>query len=245
MRHMFKAALSGATVLSFAVAARAADLPRQAPPPPPPALPVFTWTGFYAGVNAGYGFSTGSGGFTDPTFGTATGGGRSGGFAGGGQAGYTYQFTPGSGFVVGVETDIQGAAFGKADAAYLGGTPYYSLRPSLDYFGTVRGRVGYAFDRVLIYGTGGFAYGGGSRPSAASAYPYSLPGTTRTGYAVGGGVEYAFTQKLSAKVEALYLHLGRGFSGATYYDASVPAYYGGGKSDAGFALVRAGLNYRF
>ncbi|WP_342162608.1 outer membrane protein [Methylobacterium sp. SD21] len=245
MRHVFKAALSGAAAMSFAVAAQAADLPRQAPPPPPPALPVFTWTGFYAGVNAGYGFSTGSGGFTDPTYGTATGGGRSGGFAGGGQVGYNYQFTPGSGFVIGVETDIQGAAFGKADAAYIGGTPYYSIRPSLDYFGTVRGRVGYAFDRVMIYGTGGFAYGGGSLPAAASAYPYSLPGTTRTGYTVGGGVEYAFTQKISAKVEALYMHLGRGFSGAAYYDASVPAYYGAGKSDAGFALVRAGLNYRF
>lgn len=246
MRFLSSAALSGAAVLSFVVAAQAADLPRQAPPPPPPpALPVFTWTGFYAGVNAGYAFPTGGGGFTDPTYGAVTGGGRSGGFAGGGQIGYNYQFTPGSGFVVGVETDIQGAALAQADAAYLGTTPYYSLRPSLDYFGTVRGRVGYAFDRVLIYGTGGFAYGGGSLPSAASAYPYTLPSTTRTGYAVGGGVEYAFTEKLSVKVEALYLHLGRGFTGATYYDSAANAYYGAGRADAGFALVRAGVNYRF
>lgn len=249
MRYPHTAALSGAAVLLLAVSAslsaQAADLPRQAPPPPPPALPVFTWTGFYAGVNAGYAFQTGGSRFTDPTYGTVTGGGRSGGFAGGGQIGYNYQFTPGSGFVVGVETDIQGAALAKADAAYLGTTPYYSVRPNLDYFGTVRGRVGYAFDRVLVYGTGGFAYGGGSAASAAAAYPYALPSTTRTGYAVGGGVEYALTAKLSAKVEALYLHLGRGFSGATYYDPSAPAYYGAGRSDAGFALVRAGLNYRF
>lgn len=55
----------------------------------------------------------------------------------------------------------------------------------------------------------------------------------------------AFTQKLSAKVEALDMHLGRGFSSATYHDASVPAFYGAGKSDAGFALVNAGLNDRF
>ncbi|MGU3450564.1 outer membrane protein [Methylobacterium sp. 391_Methyba4] len=240
------AALTGAAACCFAFAAQAADLPRRAPPPPlPPSLPVFTWTGFYAGVNAGYAFRTGSSSFTDPTYGAVTGGGRGGGFAGGGQIGYNYQFTPGSGFVVGFETDLQGTAFAKADAAYLGTTPYYSVRPSLDYFGTVRGRLGYAIDRVLIYGTGGFAYGGGTRSTYAGSYPYTLPATDRTGYAAGGGIEYAFTEKLSAKVEALYLHLGRGSSAATYYNASVPAYYGAGKQESGFALVRAGVNYRF
>jgi outer membrane immunogenic protein len=240
------AALTGAAACCFAFAAQAADLPRRAPPPPlPPSLPVFTWTGFYAGVNAGYAFRTGSSGFTDPTYGAVTGGGRGGGFAGGGQIGYNYQLTPGSGFVVGFETDLQGTAFAKADAAYLGTTPYYSVRPSLDYFGTVRGRLGYAIDRVLIYGTGGFAYGGGTRSTYAGSYPYTLPATDRTGYAAGGGIEYAFTEKLSAKVEALYLHLGRGSSAATYYNASVPAYYGAGKQESGFALVRAGVNYRF
>ncbi|MEE7440301.1 outer membrane protein [Methylobacterium oryzae] len=245
MNARTSAALAGAACGCLALAAQAADLPRRAPPPPLPSLPVFTWTGFYAGVNAGYAFPTGSGGFTDPTYGAVTGGGRSGGFAGGGQVGYNYQFTPGSGVVVGVEADIQGAAFAKADAAYLGTTPYYSVRPSLDYFGTVRARLGYAFDRVLVYGTGGFAYGGGARATDAGAYPYTLPSTDRTGYAAGGGIEYAFTEKLSAKVEALYLHLGRGTNAATYYNASVPAFYGAGKQDSGFAVVRVGVNYRF
>ena len=245
MMTSLRVALLGVAAGSVALGAQAADLPRRAPPPPLPLPPAFTWTGFSAGVNAGYAFRTGSGGFTDPAYGAVTGGNRSGGFAGGGQIGYNYQFTPGSGFVIGVETDIQGTAFGKADAAYLGTTPYYSVRPSLDYFGTVRGRLGYAFDRVLIYGTGGFAYGGGARSSYAATYPYTLPGTGRTGYAAGGGIEYAFTEKLSAKVEALYLHLDRGFTGTTYYSAAVPAYYGAGKQDSGFALVRAGVNYRF
>jgi outer membrane immunogenic protein len=247
MTTSFRAALFGAAAgcLALSAQAQAADLPRRAPPPSLPPLPVFTWTGLYAGLNAGYAFRMDSGGFTDPTYGTVTGGKSSGGFAGGGQIGYNYQFTPGSGFVLGFETDIQGASFAKADAAYLGTAPYYSVRPSLDYFGTVRGRLGYAFDRVLVYGTGGFAYGGGSRASSAASYPYTLPGTDRTGYAAGGGVEYAFTEKLSAKVEALYIHLGRGFTGSTYYNAGVPAYYGAGKQDSGFALVRAGLNYRF
>jgi outer membrane immunogenic protein len=237
------ALLAAASCLTLG--AQAADLPRRAPPPLPAPLPVFTWTGLYAGLNAGYAFRTGSSAYTDPTYGTVTGGSQGGGFAGGGQIGYNYQFTPGSGFVVGFETDIQGASFAKADAAYLGSTPYYSVRPSLDYFGTVRGRVGYAFDRVLVYGTGGFAYGGGARSSYAAAYPYAVPGTDRTGYAAGGGIEYAFTEKLSAKVEALYLHLDRGFSGAAYYNASVPAYYGAGKQNSDFGLVRAGVNYRF
>ncbi|MFK5595936.1 outer membrane protein [Methylobacterium sp. HMF5984] len=237
--------LSAAALVGALSTVEAADLPRRAPPLPLPLPPAFTWSGFYAGVNAGYAFRNSSSGFTDPTYGTVTGGGAKGGFAGGGQVGYNYQFTPGSGFVLGVETDIQGTAFAKADAAYLGTTPYYSVRPSLDYFGTVRGRVGYAFDRVLIYGTGGFAYGGGSRSANAAAYPYTLPDTTRTGYAVGGGVEYAFTDKLSAKIEALYLNLGKRSSGTTYYDATNAAYYGAGRNDAGFGLVRAGLNYRF
>ena len=237
--------LSATGLIAGLAAAGAADLPRRAPPPPLPVPPAFTWTGFYAGVNAGYAFPGGGGGFTDPTYGTVTGGGARGGFAGGGQVGYNYQFAPGSGLVLGVETDLQGTAFAKADAAYLGTQPFNSVRPSLDYFGTLRGRVGYAFDRVLIYGTGGFAYGGGSRSANASAYPYALPDTTRTGYAVGGGIEYAFTDKLSAKIEALYLHLGKRFSGATYYDATAGAYYGAGRSEAGFGLVRAGLNYRF
>jgi outer membrane immunogenic protein len=245
MTIRIQAALLGAASL-LTLDAEAADLPRRAPPAPPArSLPVFTWTGLYAGLNAGYAFRAGSSAYTDPTYGTVTGGNRAGGFAGGGQLGYNYQFTPGSGLVIGFETDIQAASFAKADAAYLGSTPYYSVRPSLDYFGTVRGRVGYAFDRVLVYGTGGFAYGGGSRSSYAAAYPYAVPGAGRTGYAAGGGVEYAFTEKLSAKVEALYLHLDHGFSGAAYYNADVPAYYGAGKQNSDFALVRAGMNYRF
>ncbi len=109
----------------------------------------------------------------------------------------------------------------------------------------MRGRVGYAFDRVLIYGTGGFASGGGSAAADASASPYKPPDTTRTGYAVGGGVESAFTDKLSATIEALYRNLGKRFSGATYDDATNAASYGAGRSDAGFGLARAGLNDRF
>ncbi|MEA1831046.1 outer membrane beta-barrel protein [Methylobacterium durans] len=228
--------------------ASAADLPRrEAPLPALPIPPAFTWTGFYLGVNAGYGFRGAPSTFGDATYGTVTQSSRDrGGFLGGVQAGYTYQVSPGSGLVLGLETDFQGTAFAKADAAYLGTTPYYSVAPNVDYFGTVRGRVGYAFDRVLIYGTGGFAYGGGSRSSHAGAYTGTLPDSSRIGYAVGGGLEYAFTERWSAKIEALYVNLRRSWANAaTVYDASVPAYYGIGRTDPGFAIVRAGLNYRW
>ncbi|GJD48791.1 hypothetical protein OPKNFCMD_1517 [Methylobacterium crusticola] len=240
--------LGGAALLCAGLAgpARAADLPRRAAPPAFTPVPVFTWTGFYAGLNAGYGFGGGAGRFTDATYGTVTTGGRDGAFVGGGQVGYNYQLTPGSGLVVGVEADIQGTTFGRGRGGLVGTTAFYDVGPSLDWFGTVRGRLGYAFDRFLVYGTGGFAYGGGSRPPYAASFTGTLPDTFRTGWTAGGGVEYAITDSLSARVEALYVNLDR--SGGTtglVYDTATAAYYGLGRSRTDFGVVRAGLNYRF
>ncbi|KMO32690.1 porin, partial [Methylobacterium variabile] len=225
----------------------AADLPRRAAPPPAfTPVPVFTWTGFYAGVNAGAGFGGGGGTVTDATYGPVSLGSRNAAFVGGGQIGYNYQVTPGSGFVVGVEADIQGTTFGQARSGLVGTTSFYDVGPSLDWYGTVRGRLGYAFDRFLVYGTGGFAYGGGSTPSNASYYTGTLPGSFRTGWTAGGGVEYAITERLSARVEALYVSLARdGGSGGLVYDTATSAYYGLGRRSADFGVVRAGLNYRF
>lgn len=237
--------LPGLAGILLASGAGAADLPRRVAPPLPPAPPVFTWTGFYVGANAGYGFRGGASSYTDATYGTVTESGGKGGFVGGGQIGYNYQLTPGSGWVLGAEADIQGTGFGRRGDGTIGATPYYGVSPSLDWFGTVRGRLGYAFDRWLVYGTGGFAYGGGSRSPYAASYPYTLPDTARIGYALGGGVEYALTDHISVKVEGLYVDLGRRGTGTTVYDATVPAYYGTGRSESGFGVVRGGLNYKF
>ncbi len=233
--------------LALAAPALAADLPRRAAPPPAfTPVPVFTWTGFYAGVNAGAGFGGGGGTFTDATYGTVTPGSRDAAFVGGGQIGYNYQFTPGSGFVIGAEADIQGTTFGRPRSGLVGTTTFTDIGPSLDWFGTVRGRIGYAFDRFLVYGTGGFAYGGGSTPSTASYYTGTLPSTFRTGWTAGGGVEYAITERLSARIEALYVSLDRnGGSGGLVYDTATTAYYGLGRPKTDFGVVRAGLNYRF
>lgn len=233
--------------LAVATPALAADLPRRAAPPPAfTAVPVFTWTGFHAGVNAGAGFGGGGGTFTDATYGTVTPGSRDAAFVGGGQIGYDYQFTPGSGFVIGAEADIQGTTFGRPRSGLVGTTTFTDIGPSLDWFGTVRGRIGYAFDRFLVYGTGGFAYGGGSTPSTASYYTGTLPSTFRTGWTAGGGVDYAITDRLSARIEALYVSLDRnGGSGGLVYDGATTAYYGLGRPKTEFGVVRAGLNYRF
>src|SRR6185437_10872259 len=124
-------------------------------------VPIFRWTGSYFGANAGYGWAANTGDITyESTAGPDRSGGpdAAGGF-GGGQIGYNWQGVFSNDFVLGVEADIQGSDVddtwrGTTDAGLDGST-----RQSLEWFGTVRGRLGWAFDRTLIYGTGGFAYG--------------------------------------------------------------------------------------
>jgi outer membrane immunogenic protein len=190
------------------------------------AIPVFTWTGFYAGVNGGYAFGEGSRRLIDTTTGaTAVVGGDDEGFIGGGQVGFNYQIGT---FVVGLETDIQNADLGGEDQFTVGGTTFRT-RGSDNYFGTLRGRAGLAFDRFMVYGTGGLAYG-----------DVGSFGTEGVGWTAGGGVEYAFTNNITAKVEGLYVSL----------DRNNDAYVIGGNSftprgNEEFGLVRAGLNFKF
>jgi outer membrane immunogenic protein len=223
----------------FTTAAAAADLPRRAAPPAYVAVPVFTWTGFYAGTLTGYSFSdekirtignnNGAGGLTNTQLGVAQGR-RPGsikpnaeGFTSfGGNVGYDYQFNPGNSFVVGVAADATlmdidaRKAYGSPAQASNGfGTEVSGFRQKLDYLGTVRGRVGYAFDRFLVYGTGGFAYGkvdysANFFNSTNGALAYTNRYTeTATGYVYGGGVEYALpTDSFLAKFNLLsYLNL--------------------------------------
>jgi outer membrane immunogenic protein len=240
MRSSLLSLLAGTAALAIAAsAAQSADLPsRYAPPPMIAAVPVFTWTGFYVGVNAGYGWSTNdrNGGF-DPVFGYLNSGGSDGGFVGGGQVGYNYQIGQ---FVVGLETDIQYADIGGG--SNFGGS-------SDGYFGTVRARAGFAFDRALIYATGGFAYGdigstnNGYYGTTLNNF-YGNNSDTSTGWVLGGGVEYAFTNNLTAKIEGLYVNLGSNNNNG-YYGVLPVAAYSFSKQDNEFGVVRAGLNYKF
>jgi outer membrane immunogenic protein len=215
-----------------------ADLPMRSAPPVFTPLPVYNWSGFYVGVNAGVGWANG-GNVTvaDPKLGPQSINVSShSGFLGGGQIGYNFQAGE---FVYCVEADIQYADIGSS----VNWGPYGKLGVSTgsngEYFGTVRARAGYAIDRTLLFLTGGLAYGGlNSSPLGGNA-------TSNVGYALGGGVEYAFTQHWTAKIEALYINLSNGSNrtiavtnGGVIYPISVSSGNGGG-------LVRVGVNYKF
>jgi outer membrane immunogenic protein len=226
--------LAGPAALALAATvAQAADLPsRYSPAPAFGAMPVFTWTGFYVGANVGYGWNTGTSRYYDPAFGYV-GSSKKGGFVGGGQVGYNYQFGM---FLVGVETDLQYAAVGNKGASY--GNVYYTGN-SDGFFGTVRARLGVAFDRALVYGTGGFAYGdiGGNR-SYDPVLGYHRDNSTNGGWTLGGGMEYAVSNNISAKVEGLYVNIDTksNYTLGDRYDD---------RRDTEFGVLRAGLNYKF
>lgn len=217
---MKKFLLSGVAALGLiaAGAASAADLPsRKGPVVAPVYVPVFTWTGFYVGANAGYAWGNVKANSVNL--------GRVGdldGFIGGGQVGYNYQMGQ---FVVGAEADFQGADLATGNSLGL-------VRVKTEYFGTVRARVGVAFDRFMPYITGGWAYG--NVKTSIPALAFSSDRTHTGGYAIGGGLEYAFTNNLIGGVEYLYVDLGeKNILGA------------GTKVGTDFSVVRARLSYKF
>ena len=156
-------------------AVQAADLGMPPPPynPPPPA-PAYTWTGFYIGTNGGFGgnqfqypFSVGA----IPGLGlgatTGTSALNSSGFFGGGQVGYNWQFAPA--WVAGVEADFDGADI-EGKATTTANTFTGNVGSTLDWFGTVRARVGYLVTpTALVYATGGWAYGHTTASANAAA----------------------------------------------------------------------------
>ncbi len=223
------AGLLGLAVTStLALSANAADMYRgglkDGPPPPMPvAIAAPTWTGFYVGVNGGYGWAA-SDGLLSPE----------GGF-GGGQIGYNWQGLFGySPLVIGLETDFQGSGISDSAVDVLGN----SIENSLNWFGTVRGRVGYAIGPTLVYATGGFAYGQVKSKGNLAGLAYDIS-ETQTGYTVGGGVEYKWNPAWSVKAEYLYINLdASNLNGAGPLNASTSD-----RSDVN--IVRVGLNYAF
>ncbi|HEY1153062.1 MAG TPA: outer membrane protein [Pseudolabrys sp.] len=211
--------LSLIAAASFVVSnALAADLPRPVYKAPAyVADPIFSWTGFYIGANAGYGF-----GKSDWDFpaGTST---SPKGFVGGAQLGYNYQI---GSFVFGLEGDYDYSAM-KGDTA-CGGT---TCTTKNTWLATGRGRIGYAFDRFLPYFTGGVAFG-----NVKAETPFAGSSSNRTGYALGGGLEYALLGAWSVRAEYLYVDLGS-------FNAAVAPLTNNVSFKAN--VVRAGINYRF
>jgi outer membrane immunogenic protein len=188
---------------------------------------------------------------------------RHSGFVGGGQIGYNVQL---GSFVIGVEADLQAADLGGRAAPIV--TPFVPgfvpvIRQShVDWFGTVRGRAGVAFDQVpffnqvLLYGTGGFAYGGISDTGFCAGAFQCDNHRVGTGWAAGGGVEWALpvnwfgTSATIVGVEGLWVNLGhRNHVAQTFagtFDGQPVIVAGGGRNeDTEFGVIRAKLSLKF
>lgn len=284
----------------------AADLPTRKGPPIAPVYvpPAFTWTGFYVGVNAGYAWVNNDrnnnlgfpfvgavpiGGTFIPV--ASSGSSNRGGFTGGVQAGYNYQFGLGSGFVLGAEADIDwadinrnrnsGVLFGSFTLPQFPGTVFTpsgiatTHNSNNQYIGTVRLRAGYAFDRFLVYATGGLAYGGvvnNNNTSGTAIVATTAPGavipttgvialtptqtiigngissrssSTRAGWTLGAGVEYAFTPNWTVKAEYLFEDFGHVHSAPGFFLPGVATAFNNSNRDIQVNVVRVGLNYKF
>jgi outer membrane immunogenic protein len=245
-----------AVAFTFAAAGQvwAADLPQAAPPPRAPVAytpvaQIYNWGGFYFGLNAGGSFvsqgaptMTNLAGNTEPTLSTS-----SIGFAGGSQVGINFQVNQ---FVYGLEADadyLSNKSTNSGTTIFGGapGTSQYAYK--LDVFSTVRGRVGYAFDRTLVYATGGLAMGKYSvtrtqltgTMNAATAGTAETYSDLRLGWTAGLGLEYAFSDNWNARLE--YLYAGLETESYTFplagRNVTTPT--------ESVNVVRAGINYKF
>ena len=213
--------LLAALLAGVASSALAADLPSKKGPPPAPVAyaPAFSWTGFYIGANTGWAFA-------DPSSSNMPN--ASGGMIGG-QAGYNYQIGQ---FVGGVEADLDYNAASHSHSTALG-----TNKLSVGTMTTERVRAGVAMDRALLFVTGGYA-GVDVRGSFNNTSGLTGAQTVwRNGGVIGAGLEYAFTNNISAKAEYLYMP----FSSASYFAGTPDAE----KSGLGINTIRAGVNYKF
>lgn len=286
MRTLTITAVAGSALLTGIVTAGAADMAVKARPLPV-AAQVFSWTGFYVGANVGGAWTPNSGdsdfGTLFPSFavvppvapiitiipgqlGTLPGGGSRSGVIGGGQIGYNWQVQQ---VVFGLEadavgTDLKGSG-GSISRSF--GAPLFPVTVTqtttidtgrINWMASFRGRLGYAVDRVLFYGTGGAAVAefGGASATVVNGPGIGLPAgtftstnggsTTRWGWTVGGGIEWAFANQWSLAGE--YRHTDFGRQGAT---VNIPDGFGGtfGTLTTNSRLTvdqaTARLNYRF
>jgi outer membrane immunogenic protein len=203
----------GAGLILAAGAANAADI--YQPPPPTSGgyytpTPAFSWTGAYLGLQGGYNWGSSATQDGTNTVGTS---GWKGGIYGG------YNFQTGGPLVVGIEGDINANGAKGTDAGVTVSNPWD---------GSIRGRVGVAADRFLIYGTGGVAFG-----QVKATDGIDTDTTTRTGWTAGAGVEAAVTDNVVARLEYRYTNLGT---------ADLPNF---GTTSYSSNAVMVGVGYKF
>jgi outer membrane immunogenic protein len=161
------------------------------------------WSGVYVGFNLGGAFGDFGANATSGALTADLGSVSASGFIGGGQVGAQLQ----SGHVVyGIEGDFQGSSQDHSDTFSVLGTPV-TVTASMPWFATVRGRLGWAFDNVLLYGTGGVAIVDGKLSGSALGVTATIE-NSHVGWTAGAGVEWAFARQWSAKLEYLYMDSG-------------------------------------
>jgi outer membrane immunogenic protein len=266
MRHLTSATL-GAAALSIALAAgaNAADMAKpvytKAAPVPPAAV---SWTGFYVGGDLGGAWTSNTGtwnplpsqaAFGSNAISAGTGGS---GFIGGVHAGYNYQFAPT--WVAGLEGDW---SWTKAHGSFSQGWTFFAgggaepgtvtnMSSNLNWVSSFRGRFGYLVTpNVMAYATGGVAwaridYAANSANAALTYTASAAPSSTQTGFAVGGGLEWAMTSNWLLRAEYLYYR----FNGGPNIVAQTPSFGGGFPSNYAWSrtslnVARAGLSYKF
>jgi outer membrane immunogenic protein len=210
--------------LILSSAAQAADIPPPVYKGVRPVVAYYNWTGFYAGISAGYGFGSADWSAV-PTASSSPNG-----FLVGGTLGYNYQV---GSIVYGLEGDWSWSNV-SGDATCAAGI---TCTTSSDWLATFRVRLGYAFDRWLPYVTGGGAYGNVKATVSVPAFGLSASSSSsQFGWTIGAGLEYAILGNWSAKIEYLYVDLG------AFDTGPAPIV-----NDVSFTenIVRAGLNYKF
>jgi outer membrane immunogenic protein len=255
MKRMF---IGLAAIASLTTGAFAADLaPRPYTKAPVYVEPGYNWTGFYVGGNIGYSWGRSSDTSTvtsaaGAVLGTSTGTSNLNGVVGGGQVGYNWQM---QNWVWGLEADIQGTgeqgsrAFTYATPAIVGIAVVpgaiipVALSQKIDWFGTFRARAGVLVSpKVLLYATGGLAYGEVDSNETIGAFPGLGTSNTNVGWTVGAGIEGVIGGNWTAKLEYLYVDLGRVTGAFTPVVGGPTSSYSSRVTDN---VLRVGLNYKF
>ncbi len=236
---MMRLVLVGALALAATGQAFAADIPPPVAPPPrapavyvPTIAPIYNWSGIYIGVNGGFGF-----GQSQWTAGPlATDKFNINGGLVGGTLGANFQAGQ---FVFGVETDLDYSTIkGSSNTTNL---LCANCQTSDSWLGTTRARLGFAWDRVLFFGTGGVAYGDvKATPPAFGGVAGGTDTSTQVGWTAGAGLEFALAQNWTAKIDYLYVKLQNGACTAACGNPllAVPVSFNAN-------LVRAGVNFKF
>ncbi len=222
--------LSAAALAALAGPAFAADIPyRQAPPVYTPTVPLFSWTGLYLGGQIGYAWGTDT--LTVYPFGGGTNF-MPNGVVGGAHVGYNLQMNQ---FVAGLEGDVEGTGINRS---YSPGVIIYGTKIPVE--GSIRARLGVAFDRVLLYATGGVEFA--DIQNNFSGFPgYTQFSQGRAGWTIGGGLEYAVTNNWSVRAEYRFADFG-------HLDNFNVVPFGFGtqvRHHVNENAVRAGFSYKF